>query len=94
MNRLRPKTLYISWLIGFPIVSAIFSILNGIGHSGGEQVELTTFAYCLNVYVFGSLILIIATTIFYRSWFRQYYIFISALFLFFTYLAIMGFINH
>jgi hypothetical protein len=84
-RKVNPSIVMLLWLFGFPLLLIVFSLVRGIGHSGGEQVPLSTFARGLPIYVLGSPIIIAACSIYFFSWFKRHFIVLTALFLFFGY---------
>lgn len=74
MKKYYPIIVLLCWFIGFPILLISISIINGIGHSGGEQVELTTIAKGVGIYFVGSLVVMMFIFIAYIKWFKENFI--------------------
>jgi hypothetical protein len=69
-----PGIIYITWtgLLLF-FVFVIIPIAN-IGHSGGEQIPLTLFAYAISFAIVGYFIISILTSIIFDKWIKKYWI--------------------
>lgn len=87
MKKTIPSVVLLLWFIGFPLLWLIVSILAGVGHSGGEQVELTTAANGIGLYFAGSIFVIVLICSFQLSWCKKNLLWLVPLFLIFTYLT-------
>lgn len=86
MKYFNPSKVLMWWFIGFPVILFLFSLLAGIGHSDGEQVEMTTFARGLILYVTISPFVLLLMPILFFSWLKRHYAVLLILFALFGYL--------
>ena len=52
-----------------------------IGHSGGEQIPLTLIAYSILPILIGYLVISVLTTVYFKVWFRKYWLLNVSVFL-------------
>jgi len=76
-----PRLIYFIWTA--LILAFIFIVIpiSSIGHSGGEQVPLTLFAYAVEIAIWGYFILSILISLLFTAWTRKYWIVNLILFL-------------
>lgn len=87
---IKPHVIYLSWTIMILIFWFIGIPIANIGHSGGEQIPLTLLAYSIGPVIIGYLLISILTTIFFKVWFRKYWllnviVFLAASFILISY---------
>jgi len=71
---IKPHVIYLTWTILILLFWFIGIPIADIGHAGGEQIPMTLFAYSIAPIIWGYFTISILVTIFFRDWFRNYWI--------------------
>lgn len=76
-----PGIIYLAWTGLFLFFCFIVIPFASMGHSGGEQVPLTLFAFAIGPTIWGYFLISIITTLFFRKWLKNYWILNTLIFL-------------
>lgn len=69
-----PGIIYITWTGLLLFFIFVIIPIENIGHSGGEQIPLTLFAYAISIAIGGYFSISILTSIIFDKWIKKYWL--------------------
>jgi uncharacterized membrane protein len=88
-----PGILYITWTCLFVIFVLVGIPIANMGHSGGEQIPMTLFAYAIETLFWGYFGTSILTSMIFYKWFKEYWLLNLLIFLVSGLLLLAGYLN-